>query len=134
ESKYGVFAAALGFVGDELRGVFLGRATNPTNHDDPLGRFVGQEHRQHVDELGALDRVTADSHGGRLTEPFAGRLIDRFIGERARARHNANLAGREDASWHDTDLAFAPAHYPGAVRPDQPGLPPPDPTLDPHPT
>src|SRR5262249_4455045 len=66
---HGRFPAAFGFVGDKLSAVFLGRATNLTNHDDPLGRFVGQEHRQHVDDLGALDRVPADSHGGRLTEP-----------------------------------------------------------------
>src|SRR5262245_59322103 len=101
ESDYRLLAPTFGFVGDELSGVFLGRATDLTNHDDRLGRFVGQEHRQDVDELGALDGVAADSDGGRLTEPFAGRLINRLIGERARARHDTDFARAENIAWQD---------------------------------
>ena len=53
----------------ELRGVFLGGAADLADHDDRLGRLVGEEHFQHVDELGALDRVAADADRGGLAEP-----------------------------------------------------------------
>jgi len=61
ESDHGLLAATFGFIGKELSGVLFGRATNLADHDDRFGRLVGQKHRQHVDELGALDRVAADA-------------------------------------------------------------------------
>ena len=56
-----LLAAAPGFVDEELGGVFLGRAADLADHDDRLGRLVGQEHLQHIDELGALHRIAADA-------------------------------------------------------------------------
>jgi hypothetical protein len=70
---------------------------------------VGQEHLEHVDELGALDRVAADADGRRLAEAFVGGLEHRFIGQRARARDDADRAGLEDVARHDADLALARA-------------------------
>ena len=65
-----LLAAAFGLVGDELRGVFLGRAANFADHDDRFGGVIGQEHFQNFDEFGALDRVAADADRGRLAKPF----------------------------------------------------------------
>src|SRR5690349_11276580 len=39
ESDHGLLAPTFALPGDELSGVFLGRAPDLTNHDDRLGRF-----------------------------------------------------------------------------------------------
>ena len=70
EADHRLLAAALGLVAQELGGVFLGRAADLADHDDRLGLGVGQEHLQHVDEFGALDRVAADADRGGLAEAF----------------------------------------------------------------
>ena len=53
---------------------------------------IGDEHLQRIDELGALDRIAADADAGRLAEAGAGGLGHRLVGERARARDDADLA------------------------------------------
>src|SRR5215203_6637767 len=93
ESHYRLLAAALGLVLEELRGVFLPRAADLTDHHDRFRRLVGQKHFEDVDELGPLHRIAADTGGCGLTEPLARGLENSFIGERAGARHDANLAG-----------------------------------------
>ena len=79
-----------------------------------LRLVVGEEHLEDVDEFRALDGIAADADGGGLAETFRGRLQHRFIGKRARARHNADRALLEDVAGHDADLAFARA----SARPD----------------
>src|SRR6201994_1940149 len=119
ESDHRFLAAALGFVLDELGGVFLGRTADLADHDDRGGLVVGQELLQHVDELGALDRVAADADRGGLAEAFRRGLEHGFIGQRAGARDDADRARLEDVGRHDADLAFAGGHDARAVRPDQ---------------
>ena len=46
-------------------------------------------------------------------------LEHRLVGQRARARHNADRALLEDVARHDADLAFVRRHHARAVRPDQ---------------
>src|SRR3546814_5916948 len=59
----------------DLRGLhegcrlLLGRTADLADHDDALGLVVGQEHLQHLDEVGAVDRIAADADAGRLAEP-----------------------------------------------------------------
>ena len=89
EAGGGLPAALLRLVLEELRGLLLGRAADLADHDDRLGLGVGEEPFQHVDVLRALDRVAADADAGRLAEAHVGGLLDRLVGERARARHNA---------------------------------------------
>ncbi len=74
-----------------------------------FGLRIGEEHLQHVDELGALHRIAADADRRGLAEAFARGLEHRFIGQRAGARHDADRAGLEDVARHDADLAFARA-------------------------
>src|SRR5262249_41348827 len=121
EADHRLPAAALAFVDEELRGVLFGRAADLADHDDRLGRLVRQEHREHVDELGALDRIAADADRRGLAEPFARGLVYRLVGQRSGTRDDADLAGLEDVAGHDADLAFARGHHPGAVRADQAG-------------
>ena len=115
-------AAALFLIGQELRGFFFGRAADLADHDDRLGFRVGQEHLQHVDMFGALDRVAADAHGSRLAKAHVRGLLDRLIGQRARTRHHADAAALVDVAGHDADLAGAGGDDAGAVRPDQAGF------------
>src|SRR5258705_472091 len=42
------------------------RPADLADHDDRLGLFVGEEHLQDLDEIGALDRIAADTDGGGL--------------------------------------------------------------------
>src|ERR1700704_6660632 len=119
EADHRFLAPAPGLVLEELGGVFLGGAADLADHDDRFGRLVAQEHLQHVDELGALDRIAADADRGGLAEVFARGLEHRLIGEGARARHDADRAALEDVARHDPDLAFARRHHARAVGSDQ---------------
>ncbi len=120
ESYHRLLAAALGLVLQELRGVFLGRTADLADHDDRSGVVVAQEHFQHVDEFGALDRVAADADRGGLAQPLLRGLEHRLIGQRARAGDDADIAGPEDVGRHDADLALARGHHARAIGSDQP--------------
>ncbi len=94
----GFLRPRFGFVLQELGGIFFRRAADLADHDDRLRLVVGQEHLEHVDELGALDRVAADADGRRLAETFVGGLEDRLIGQCAGARQDADGALLEDVA------------------------------------
>ena len=119
EPSAGLGAAFLGLVLQELCRFFFGGATDFTDHDDRLGFIIAQEHVQHVDMFGALDRVAADANGRRLAQADVGCLLDRLISQRARAGHNTNRPAFVDVSRHDADLAGVRGDDTGAVRPDQ---------------
>src|SRR4051795_1020819 len=104
ESDHGLPAPALGLIDDELGGIFLSRATDLPDHDDRLGGLVGQEHFQHLDELGSLHRIAADSDSGGLAKALARGLEYRLVRERAGPRHDPDLAGLEYVARHDADL------------------------------
>ena len=65
-----------------------------------------------------LSRVAADA-GRRVGRALRGWSDRPLLGERARTRHDADLAGLEDVARHDADLALAGRHHAGTVRPDQ---------------
>ena len=64
------FLRPFGLVGEELRRLLLGLAADLADHDDRLGLVVGQEELEHVDEVGAVDRIAADADRGGLAEAF----------------------------------------------------------------
>src|SRR5262249_57226396 len=119
EAALGLRAAAFGFVEQDWGGISLAGAADLPDHDDRFSRLVGEQHLENLDELGAFHGITADADGGGLAEPLARGLVDGLIRERARARDDADLAGLEDISRHDADLALARGHHARAVRPDQ---------------
>ena len=55
----------------------------------------------------------------RLAEPGVGGLAHRLVGQRARARHDADAARLVDVARHDADLALARRDDARAVRTDQ---------------
>ncbi len=105
----------------QVGGLFLGAAADFADHDDRLGLRIGQEQFQDIDEIGAVDRVAADADAGGLAEAGGRGLRHRFVGQRARARDDADLAALVDMAGHDADLAFARGDDAGAVRADRGG-------------
>src|SRR5690606_5530020 len=98
----------LGHVfGDELGRFFLGAAADLADHDDAFGLGVVLEQLQAVDEVQAVDRVAADADDRRLAQARVGGLLDRFVGQRAGARDDRDLARLVDVAGHDADLALA---------------------------
>src|SRR5690606_2262072 len=110
----------LGHVGlDVGRGFFLGAAADLADHDDGLGLRVVLEQLQNVDEAGARDRVATDTNTAGLAETGVSGLLDRFVGQRAGAGNDTDLARQVDVTRHDADLALAGGNDARAVRPDQ---------------
>ena len=85
-----------------------------------LGVGVRLEGGQAVDEAGAGDRVAADAHAGGLADALLGELVQRLVGEGARAAHDADRAsGQGDVARGDADVALPRRDDAGAVRAEQ---------------
>src|SRR5690606_4785595 len=106
-------------LGDVLGRFLFGRTADLADHDDALGLLVGLEQLQAVDEVQAVDRVAADADHRRLAQAGIGGLLHGLIGQRARARHDRDLARHVDVARHDADLALARGDDARAVRAHQ---------------
>src|SRR5258708_4917040 len=106
----GLLAAAFALIDQKRGGFSLGEPADFADHDDRGGFWIGQKHLQHVDEFGALDWIAADTDSRGLAEALLGGLEHRFIGQRARPRHDADIAALENVARHDPDLPFPPGH------------------------
>src|SRR6202140_3988485 len=104
---------------DVMRGGFLVAATDFTHENDALGARIALKELQHIDEVHAAHRVTADADAGALAEPDVGGLEYGLVGERARARHDADAALLVNEARHDADLAFLRRDDARAVGADQ---------------
>src|SRR5687767_4764527 len=69
---------------------------------------------------GADQRIAADADAGALPQSGACQLIDRFIGERAALRDDADAALFADVVGDDAGLAFTGRDDAGTVRTNQP--------------
>src|SRR5262249_53784785 len=116
KADHGLLAASFGLVFQKLRGVFLGRPADFADHDNRLGLRVGQKQLEYCDELGSFPGIAANADRRGLSETLSAGLENRLIGQGARARNDADLAGLENIARHDADLALARRHYAGAVR------------------
>jgi hypothetical protein len=63
-----------------LYSLFFGCPADLADHDDRLGVRVFLEESQYVQVVGAVDRVSADTDAGGLTESRH-ELPDRFVGQ-----------------------------------------------------
>src|SRR5690606_21343011 len=99
-------------------GSLLGVAADLADHDDGLRVGVLLEGLQTVDEVGPVQRVAADAHGGRLPGAELGELVHRLVGEGARAGDDADRASPVDMTRHDADLAAALRALPSSGRDD----------------
>ena len=81
-----------------LGGDLFVRAADLTDHDDRLGRGIGLEERENIDERHAEDRVAADTDSSGLTDPGAGQRVHDLVAERTGARDDADRAGRRTSA------------------------------------
>src|SRR5882672_1748848 len=117
ETDHGFFHVGL----DPARGVLFIGPADLAHHDHRVGLGIVVEQLQHLDMLHAVHRVAADAHARGLAKPQLHQLADRFVSERARARHHADAALLVDVAGHDADLDLVGRDQAGAVRPDEPG-------------
>ena len=95
-------------------------AADLADQHDRVGLGVGREELEHVEERGADDRVAADPDARRLADARVGHRLDGLVGQRPRARDDADAplavdGARDDAHFRPTRRCRA-----GAVRADQP--------------
>ena len=67
----------------------------------------------------AGDRVAADADDRRVAEAALGELVADLVGQRARARDDADVALLEERRRDDPDVGLAGREHARAVRPDQ---------------
>ena len=104
---------------DERGGFLLGRAADLADHDHRFGVGIGREQPQRVDEAGADQRIAADADAGRLPHALLRQLVDRFVGQRAALRHDADAAFAADVARDDARLALSGRDDARAVRADR---------------
>ena len=88
----------LGVAGLEVLGRGPCRATDLADQDHGRGRGIIAEQAQQVDEPEAGDGVAADPDGRRLAQAGPGQLVNRFVGQRSRARGQPDRAGPMDGA------------------------------------
>jgi hypothetical protein len=94
-------------LGDEVGGLLLGGAADLARHHDQLGLRVLLEEPDDVDEARARDRVAADADDRGVAEAGLGQLVADLVGQRARARDDADVALGEEARRDDADVGLA---------------------------
>src|SRR5580704_5423076 len=104
-------------VGDEVGGALLVVATD----HDQFGLRVVLEQPDHVDEVGSGHRISADPDDRRVAEAALGEHVADLVGQRARARHHADVALLEERRGDDSHVGLARRQDAGAVGADQAG-------------
>ena len=102
-------------------GVLLGGSTDLTDHDDALRLRVVAELLEAVDEVAAVEGVTADAHNSGLAKARGGGLVHSLVREGAGARDDTDLSLGVDVAGHDADLALSGLDDAGAVRANELG-------------
>jgi len=117
ETHHGLVGVAV--LSNPVGGVLLGLATDLTNHDNALGLGVVGEALQAVDEVGTVERVTANADAGGLAEAHIGGLGNGLVGQSAGAGHDSDFSLLVDISRHDANLALIGLDNTRAVRTNQ---------------
>src|SRR4051812_48678666 len=92
---------------DVISRFFFSRTTDLTDHDHAVRVLVAIISFEDVYEVGAIDRITANADASRLTDAELSQLENGFVGERARARNDADVAHFMNLPRHDADLTLA---------------------------
>ena len=110
-------------IADDGRGgVLFGEAADFADHEHGKRLGIFLEELQRVDEVGAVDRVTANTDKGRLPQTCGCCLQYGLIGQCAGTGHNADFTAFMDVARHNADFAFIRRDNAGAVWPDETGL------------
>ena len=104
---------------DPRRRLFLGGAADLANHDDGVGvGSAANSFNASMCEV-PISGSPPMPMQVRLAQPEPRELVDRFVGERAALRHDADAAFLADMPRDDAGLALARRNEPGTVRADQ---------------
>src|SRR5881392_1090293 len=93
----------------------LGVAADFADHNDGVGVRIIVEKLDGVEKRRADDGIAPDADAGGLADAELRQLMDGFVGERATAADDADVALLVDAPGHDADFAFAGRDDAGAV-------------------
>ena len=80
---------------------------------------IAVEQIESIHEGRTDNRIATDADRGGLADSALRQLMDCFIGERARARDDANISFLVNGGRHDADLALSRRDDPRAIRSDQ---------------
>src|SRR5262249_1473178 len=92
---------------DEVSRIFLGAPADFPDENDSQCLGIVIHETEGIDKGRANNGVASNADAGGLTDAQAGELVDRFVGQCAAARDHANMSRLVDASWHNSNLAFA---------------------------
>lgn len=94
----------------ELRQVvsslLLSHTADLSNQDDALRFGILEEHIEAIDEVGAVERITANADAQRLAQTHLRGLVHSLIGEGARSGDDANLATLVNMAGHNSNFAL----------------------------
>ena len=104
---------------EPLSGLLFGFTADLTNHDNTFSLGIIDELGEDIDEVGAVERITANADNSRLAEVIFRGLVDGLVREGTGARNDTNLSLLMNITRHDTNLAFTRLNDTGAVRTDK---------------
>src|SRR5712691_927035 len=104
---------------DEFRSAFFGIAADFADHHDGVRIGIVVEETDRVKERCADDGIAADADAGGLADTETRELVHGFVGQRAAAAYQPDVALLVNASRHDADFAFARRDDAGTIRADQ---------------
>src|SRR5713226_9339119 len=104
---------------DEFRSAFFGIAADFADHHDGVRIGIVVEEADRVKERCADDGIASNADAGGLADTETRELVHRFVGQRAAAAHQPDVALLVNASGHDADLAFARRDDAGTIWADQ---------------
>jgi len=90
-----------------ISSLLLGLASNFTNHHYALGFRVFNKTFQNIDEIGSVERITANTNNGGLSQTKGTSLIDSLVSKSTRSTNDTNLSLSVNVSWNDSNLALA---------------------------
>src|SRR5437660_7176359 len=104
---------------DPFRGALFGVAADFADQNNGVRVRIVVEKLDGVEKCRANDGIAADANARGLADAELRQLMDGFVGERAAAADDADVALPVDAAGHDADFAFAGGDDARAVRTDK---------------
>ena len=98
-------------------GLFLGAAADLADHDHGVGVRIRREQLQRVDVRGADQRIAADADAGGLAHAEPRELVNRFVGQRAALRDDADAPFLADVPGMMPAFALPGRNQPGQFGP-----------------
>src|SRR2546429_5370819 len=104
---------------DPFGGALFGVAADFADQNNGVRVRIVGEKLDGVEKCRANDGIAADANARGLADAELRQLMDGFVGERAAAADDANVALLVDTAGHDADFAFAGGDDARAVRTDE---------------